>query len=42
MDNPLWINKGLGCVGFPLRFRAAPELTLIRLVPPSEVPPKRN
>lgn len=28
---PLYVNQGLGCVGLPLRFRAAPEVTLITL-----------
>jgi predicted MPP superfamily phosphohydrolase len=28
---PLCINRGLGCVGLPLRFRAPPEVTVIRL-----------
>jgi predicted MPP superfamily phosphohydrolase len=30
--NAVYVNRGLGCVGLPLRFRAAPEVTLIRLV----------
>lgn len=30
--NPLYINRGLGCTGLPIRFRAAPEVTIIRLV----------
>lgn len=29
--NPLYVNRGLGCVGLPLRVRAAPELTFVRL-----------
>lgn len=28
----MYINRGLGCTGLPFRFRAAPEVTLIRLV----------
>jgi uncharacterized protein len=27
----LYVNRGLGCVGLPLRFRASPEVTLITL-----------
>jgi predicted MPP superfamily phosphohydrolase len=30
-DNPVYINRGLGCTGLPFRFRAAPEVTLLRL-----------
>ncbi|HZU13556.1 MAG TPA: metallophosphoesterase [Chloroflexota bacterium] len=30
--NPVYINRGLGCVGLPLRVWANPELTFIRLV----------
>lgn len=30
--NPLYINRGLGCTGYPVRIRAAPELTIFRLV----------
>ncbi|MGH2447810.1 MAG: metallophosphoesterase [Chloroflexota bacterium] len=29
--NRMYVNRGLGCVGVPFRFRAAPELTLVRL-----------
>jgi predicted MPP superfamily phosphohydrolase len=29
--NRVYINRGLGCTGLPLRFRARPEVTLIRL-----------
>lgn len=29
--NLMYINRGLGCVGVPVRFRAPPEVTLIRL-----------
>ena len=29
--NLLFVNRGLGCVGLPLRIRAAPELTFISL-----------
>lgn len=29
---PVYINRGLGCSGLPFRFRAAPEVTFIRLV----------
>lgn len=29
---PVYVNRGLGCTGLPLRFRAAPEVTIIRLV----------
>lgn len=29
---PMYVNRGLGCTGLPFRFRAAPEVTLIRLV----------
>ncbi|MGH2442634.1 MAG: metallophosphoesterase [Chloroflexota bacterium] len=28
---PVYINRGLGCTGLPIRFRAAPELTFFRL-----------
>ena len=31
-DMPVYINRGLGYTGFPVRFRARPEVTLIRLV----------
>ncbi|GAC1662223.1 MAG: hypothetical protein NVS9B15_25650 [Acidobacteriaceae bacterium] len=31
-DMPLWINRGLGCTGIPVRFRAPPEVTVITLV----------
>jgi predicted MPP superfamily phosphohydrolase len=31
-DMPVYVNRGLGYTGFPVRFRARPELTLIRLV----------
>src|SRR5579884_357290 len=29
--NRMYVNRGLGCVGLPLRFRAAPELAAVRL-----------
>jgi predicted MPP superfamily phosphohydrolase len=29
--NPVYINRGVGYTGIPLRFRARPELTIIRL-----------
>ena len=29
---PVYVNRGLGCTGLPLRVRAAPEVTFIRLV----------
>ena len=29
--NPVYVNRGLGCTGMPLRFRAAPEVAFIRL-----------
>jgi predicted MPP superfamily phosphohydrolase len=29
--NRVYVNRGLGCTGLPVRFRAAPELTIIRL-----------
>jgi predicted MPP superfamily phosphohydrolase len=29
--SPVYINRGLGCVGLPVRFRANPEVTLITL-----------
>lgn len=29
--NPVYINRGLGCTGVPWRFRARPELTIVRL-----------
>lgn len=29
--NRMYVNRGLGCVGLPVRFRATPELTLVRL-----------
>jgi uncharacterized protein len=29
---PVYVNRGLGYTGFPVRFRARPEVTLIRLV----------
>lgn len=28
---PMYVNRGLGCTGIPLRFRAHPEVTVIRL-----------
>ena len=31
--NRMYVNRGLGCVGFPLRFRASPEVTMVRLRP---------
>lgn len=30
-DNPVYINRGLGCTGLPIRFRARPEVTFFRL-----------
>lgn len=30
--NRLYVNRGLGCVGLPLRVRAAPEITILRLL----------
>lgn len=30
--SPLYVNRGLGCVGLPARFRANPELTILTLV----------
>jgi hypothetical protein len=30
-DMPVYVNRGLGCTGLPVRFRARPEVTLIRL-----------
>jgi predicted MPP superfamily phosphohydrolase len=30
--NRVYVNRGLGCTGLPFRFRAAPELTIIRLL----------
>lgn len=30
--NRVYVNRGLGCVGMPMRFGAAPEVTLIHLV----------
>lgn len=29
---PVYVNRGLGYTGFPVRFRARPEVTLVRLV----------
>jgi predicted MPP superfamily phosphohydrolase len=29
--SPMYVNRGLGCVGLPMRFRANPELTFITL-----------
>lgn len=29
--NRVYVNRGLGCTGLPVRFRAAPELTIIQL-----------
>jgi uncharacterized protein len=29
---PVYVNRGLGCTGVPIRFRARPEVTTIRLV----------
>jgi uncharacterized protein len=31
-DMPVYINRGLGYTGFPVRFRARPEVALIRLI----------
>lgn len=31
-EMPVYVNRGLGTTGLPLRFRARPELTLLRLV----------
>jgi uncharacterized protein len=31
-DIPMYINRGLGCTGLPIRFGASPELTVLRLV----------
>ncbi len=31
-DMPVYINRGLGYTGFPVRFRARPEVALVRLV----------
>ena len=31
-EMPVYVNRGLGMTGLPLRFRARPELTLLRLV----------
>lgn len=31
-DNPMYVNRGLGCTGYPVRFRARPEVSFIRLV----------
>jgi predicted MPP superfamily phosphohydrolase len=30
--SPVYVNRGLGCTGLPMRFRSTPEVTLIRLV----------
>jgi predicted MPP superfamily phosphohydrolase len=30
--NPMYVNRGLGNTGLPIRFRAAPELAFLRLV----------
>jgi uncharacterized protein len=30
-DMPVYVNRGLGCTGLPVRFRARPEVTLIHL-----------
>lgn len=30
-DNPMYVNRGLGCTGYPVRFRARPEVSFIRL-----------
>jgi predicted MPP superfamily phosphohydrolase len=30
-DNPLYVNRGLGCTGYPVRFRARPEVSIFRL-----------
>lgn len=32
-DNPMYVNRGLGMTGYPIRFRARPEVTFLRLVP---------
>jgi uncharacterized protein len=29
---PVYVNRGLGCTGLPIRFRSAPEVTLIHLI----------
>jgi predicted MPP superfamily phosphohydrolase len=29
---PVYVNRGLGCTGLPVRFRSTPEVTLIHLV----------
>jgi predicted MPP superfamily phosphohydrolase len=29
--NPVYVNRGLGYTGLPIRFRANPELTIVRL-----------
>lgn len=34
-DTQFYVNRGFGTVGPPIRFRARPEVTLIRLVPAS-------
>lgn len=31
-EMPVYVNRGLGCSGLPIRFRARPEVALIRLV----------
>lgn len=31
-DMPVYVNRGLGYTGYPLRFRARPEVALVRLV----------
>ena len=30
-DIPMYVNRGLGCTGYPLRFRARPEVSFFRL-----------
>jgi uncharacterized protein len=30
-DNRLYVNRGIGCTGYPVRFRARPEVSLFRL-----------
>ena len=30
--NRVYVNRGLGATGLPVRFRAAPELTILQLV----------
>lgn len=32
-DNPMYVNRGLGMTGYPIRFRARPEVTFLRLMP---------